>query len=65
MRYARILDAMWQCGGKDSTGWLGGEAKAALWAWAVGELPAGSADGRGSTSHRIHFKRIVNRRLIM
>ena len=45
------LDAMWQLVGF-YLGWLGGEGK-------------GRALGVGEVKYRIHFKRIVNRRLIM
>ncbi|QUJ05415.1 hypothetical protein KCP69_18925 [Salmonella enterica subsp. enterica] len=47
-------DAMWQWW--DSTGWLGGEGKAALWAWAK-SLPARFCRRREEVTYRIHFKR--------
>lgn len=57
------LDAMWQLVGF-YLGWLGGEGKGR--ALGVGEVKftGGAADGEKVT-YRIHFKRIVNRRLIM
>lgn len=56
-------DAMWQLVGF-YLGWLGGEGKGR--ALGVGEVKftGGTADSEKVT-YRIHFKRIVNRRLIM
>ncbi len=56
-------DAMWQLVGF-YLGWLGGEGKGR--ALGVGEVKfTGRCCRRRKVTYRIHFKRIVNRRLIM
>ena len=63
MRLRSGLDAMWQLVGF-YLGWLGGEGKGR--ALGVGEVKfTGQVLPTAKVTYRIHFKRIVNRRLIM